>query len=149
MARKFHRTCKSVHWATSSGRASKKSGLTAFDSSTIRPAICPAKTDLRASLDTVVMMSFRPGGTDHGSAGQAARGEGGPDSQWNGVDDHEVVVKERVAVCEHLLSRVTCECALDADIFHSVIVAVSGRCDPSIYLLQRLFPCEVYPRLVD
>ncbi|KAJ6073408.1 hypothetical protein N7467_011493 [Penicillium canescens] len=42
-------------------------------------------------------MSFRPGGTDYGPTGQAAGGEGGLDSQWNGVDEHEVVVKERVA----------------------------------------------------
>ncbi|GFF87161.1 putative transcriptional regulatory protein YJL206C [Aspergillus lentulus] len=86
-------------------------------------------------------MSFGPGGTDYGSAGQEAGGEGSLDSQWNGVDEHEVVVKERVAVCEHFLNRVTGE--LDADMLHSVIVAVSGRCDPSIYLQQKLFPCEV------
>jgi len=66
---------------------------------------CPAQIALRASLDTVVMMSFRPGGTDHELTGQAAGGEGGLDTQWNGVAEHEAVVKERVAVCEHFWSR--------------------------------------------
>ncbi|RHZ43307.1 putative C6 transcription factor [Aspergillus thermomutatus] len=50
------------------------------------------------------MMSFRPGGTDYGPTGQAAGGEGGLDSQWNGVDEHEVVVKERVA-CDRCRQR--------------------------------------------
>lgn len=52
-------------------------------------------------------MSFRPGGTSYGSTGQAAEGKGGLDSEWNEPDEHEVGVKERVAVCEHSLSRVT------------------------------------------
>ncbi|PKX88891.1 putative C6 transcription factor [Aspergillus novofumigatus IBT 16806] len=50
------------------------------------------------------MMPFRPGGTDYESAGQAAGGEGGLDPQWNGVDDHEVVVKERAA-CDRCRQR--------------------------------------------
>ncbi|GFF64681.1 hypothetical protein IFM62136_06038 [Aspergillus lentulus] len=50
------------------------------------------------------MMSFGPGGTDYGSAGQEAGGEGSLDSQWNGVDEHEVVVKERVA-CDRCRQR--------------------------------------------
>lgn len=84
------------------------------------------------------MMSFSPGGTDDGLTGQAAGGEGGLDTQWNGVAEHEVVVKERVAVCEHFLSRVMCE--LDADMLYSVIVAVSERCDLSICLQQKIVP---------
>lgn len=52
-----------------------------------------------------MMMSFSPGGTDCGPAGQAAGREGGLDPQCNGPDEHEVIVKERVAVREHLLRR--------------------------------------------
>ncbi|KAF9889991.1 hypothetical protein FE257_006671 [Aspergillus nanangensis] len=95
-----------ILWATSSGRASKKSGLTRFDSSAIRPAICPAQIALRATLDTVVMMSIRPGGTDYGPTGKAAGGEGGLASEWHGVDEHEVVMKERVA-CDRCRQRKT------------------------------------------
>ncbi|KAL6232121.1 hypothetical protein BDW75DRAFT_247397 [Aspergillus navahoensis] len=51
------------------------------------------------------MMSFRPGGTEYGPIGQAGR-EGGLDPQWNGVDEHEVVVKERVA-CDRCRQRKT------------------------------------------
>lgn len=79
----------------------KESGIALFGSFTIRPAICPAQLALRASLDTVVM-SFRPAVTDYGPTGQAGE-EGDLDSQWNGVDEHEVVAKERVAVCECFL----------------------------------------------
>lgn len=54
------------------------------------------------------MMSLSPGGTDCGPAGQAAGREGGLDPQCNGSDEREVIVKERVAVCEHFLGRVAC-----------------------------------------
>jgi hypothetical protein len=83
------------------------SGLTRFDNSTIRPAISPDELAFRASLDTVLMMSLRPGGTDYGPTGQAVGGEDGLASQWNGVDEPGVVAKEKVALCEHFLSRVT------------------------------------------
>ncbi|GKZ27795.1 hypothetical protein AbraCBS73388_005737 [Aspergillus brasiliensis] len=69
------------------------------------------------------MMSFGSGDTDCGPTSQAAGREGGLDPQCNGPDKHEIMVKERVAVCEHFLNRVAYD--LDADI-HSVIVAVSG-----------------------
>ncbi|KAL5042783.1 hypothetical protein BDW71DRAFT_200328 [Aspergillus fruticulosus] len=51
-------------------------------------------------------MSFRPGGTDHGLTGQAAEGEGALDTQWNGVAEHEAVVKERAA-CDRCRQRKT------------------------------------------
>ncbi|EHK19784.1 uncharacterized protein TRIVIDRAFT_224464 [Trichoderma virens Gv29-8] len=49
-------------------------------------------------------MSFRPGGTNHGPTGQAAGGEGGLESQGNGVDGHEVIVKEKAA-CDRCRQR--------------------------------------------
>ena len=114
----------------------QKSELTPFDNSTtIGPSIYTGQIALRASLNTVVMMSFRPGGTDCGSTAQAAGRESGLEPQCNGQDEHDVMVKERVAVCKHFLGRVACD--LDADM-HSVIVAVSARYDPSIYLQQNL-----------
>jgi hypothetical protein len=93
------------------------------------------------------MMSFRPGATNCGPTGQAAGREGGLDFQRNGSDEHEVMVKERVAVCEHFPTRVAYD--FEADM-HSVIVAVSGRYDPSVYLQQIFdsFPCEMYPRSI-
>ncbi|GCB23320.1 putative transcriptional regulatory protein YJL206C [Aspergillus awamori] len=69
------------------------------------------------------MMSFRPGATDCGPTGQATGREGGLDFQRNGSDEHEVMVKERVAVCEHFPTRVAY--GFEANM-HSVIVAVSG-----------------------
>ncbi|CAG8239460.1 unnamed protein product [Penicillium salamii] len=47
------------------------------------------------------MMSFP--GTDYGPTGQAAEEECGLASQWNGVGEHDIVVKERVACdrCRH------------------------------------------------
>ncbi|GKZ61867.1 hypothetical protein AnigIFM49718_008934 [Aspergillus niger] len=68
-------------------------------------------------------MSFRPGATDCGPTGQATGREGGLDFQRNGSDEHEVMVKERVAVCEHFPTRVAY--GFEANM-HSVIVAVSG-----------------------
>lgn len=48
-------------------------------------------------------MPFRSGGTDYGPTCDDIGAEGGLDRQWIGVDEHEVVMKERVAVCKYSL----------------------------------------------
>ncbi|UKZ97196.1 uncharacterized protein TrAFT101_011962 [Trichoderma asperellum] len=52
------------------------------------------------------MMSSGPGGTNYGPTDQVAGGEGGLASQWNEVDEHEVIVKEKMA-CDRCRQRKT------------------------------------------